>query len=403
MNVLICRLVQGISRVAEAFLPWREPELLTGEGSVLLLAQRMKADGVRRPLIVTGPTLHRLGVVNSLCEALDKAGLPAVVFDRVANDPTIANVEDARSCYLQNACDAIIAFGGGSPMDCAKVCGARITRPDKTVPQLKGMLKVRRALPPLYAVPTTAGTGSEATIAAVITDDEHHKFAVGDLRLIPLVAVLDPTLTYGMPAHVTAASGMDALSHAVEAYIGHSNTAATRKNAVEAVRLIVGNLETAYRDGTNREARQAMQQAAYLAGLAFTRANVGYVHAVAHALGGRYGLAHGAACAVVMPEVLRAYGKKAHRALAALYDAAGLTGAQTDAADAQKAAAVIAAVEALNLHLGLPKGFAEIQEEDIPILAAQAAREGNLFYPAPKVLAVGEIRQVLEHLKTEAA
>jgi alcohol dehydrogenase class IV len=208
------------------------------------------------------------------------------------------------------------------------------------------MFRVRRALPPLYAVPTTAGTGSEATLAAVVTDDRHRKRMVGDLALIPRAAVLDPLLTVGMPPRVTAASGMDALCHAVEAFIGRSNTRTTRQNAIAAVRLIFADLERAYRDGGDLEARFGMQQAAYRAGLAFTRANVGYVHAVAHALGGRYGIAHGACCAVAMPAVLRAYGEKAHVALAALADAAGVTqGSASAQQTSNKAEALIRAIE----------------------------------------------------------
>ncbi len=392
----ICRAYQQIMRAAEAFLPWREPLLLEGEGSVLRLPERLLADGVRKPLLVTGPTLHRLGAVDGLCAALERAGIKPILFDRVDNDPTIANVEDAYACYRENGCDGIIAFGGGSPMDCAKVCGARVAKPNRTVQQLKGMLKIRRSLPPLYAVPTTAGTGSEVTIAAVVTDEHHRKFAVGDLSLIPRVAVLDPKLTVGMPPRVTAASGMDALSHAVEAYIGHSNTKTTSENAMQAARLIFDNLETAYRDGANRSARKAMQKAAYQAGLAFTRANVGYVHAVAHAIGGRYGIAHGAACAAAMPPVLRAYGRFAWKPLAQLADVMGITD-ENDSTE-QKADRMIRSIEGMNARLGLPLHYPQIARKDIPVLAAQAAKEGNLFYPAPKILDRSELATILEEL-----
>ena len=397
----VCRAYQQVMRAAEAFLPWREPVLIEGEGSVLRLPEKLLADGVCKPLLVTGPTLRRLGAVDALCSALEHAGITPVVFDRVNNDPTIANVEEAVACYHQNGCDGIIAFGGGSPMDCAKVCGARVARPNRSVQKLKGMLKVRRALPPLYAAPTTAGTGSEVTIAAVVTDERHRKFAVGDLSLIPRVAVLDPMLTVGMPPRVTAASGMDALSHAVEAYIGHSNTKDTRANAVLATRLILENLETAYRDGANLRAREAMQHAAYRAGLAFTRANVGYVHAVAHAIGGRYGIAHGAACAAAMPPVLRAYGRFAWKPLAKLADAVGVAG-ENDTPE-QKADCLIHTIEGMNAQLGLPTHYPQIARDDIPTLAAEAAKEGNLFYPAPKILEQAELAAILEELSGRGA
>ena len=393
MYILICRIYQLLTRALSALMPWREPLLLQGEHSVLQLPEMLKQDGVVRPLFITGPTVSRLGLAQPLLAALQGAGIQAPVFDRTQNDPTVANVEEAVACYLENRCDGIIAFGGGSPMDCAKLCGARVARPDRTVAQLRGMLRVRKPIPPLYAVPTTAGTGSEVTLAAVVTGEGDRKYAVGDFALIPRAAVLDATLTLGLPGGVTAASGMDALCHAVEAYIGHSNTPATRQNAKEAVRLVFTELPTACADGGNLAARSGMQLAAYRAGLAFTRANVGYAHAVAHAVGGRYHLAHGLCCAIALPAVLRAYGQPAHRALAELAQAvgAGVAG-QSEAAQAE---AFIAAISGLSASVGLPSRYLPMVAEDIPMLARQAADEGNLFYPAPKVLTQPMLRDVL--------
>lgn len=401
MKILLYRAYQFLTHLVTMIVPWREPELIEGANSVLKLPAHLVKDGVKRPLLVTGPTLHRLGVTDALVAALTDKGITTTVFDRVANDPTIANVEDAYTCYNENHCDAIIAFGGGSPLDCAKLCGARVARPDHTIAQMKGMLRVRHALPPLYAVPTTSGTGSEVTIAAVVTDDHHRKYAVGDFCLIPRVAVLDPMLTLGMPKGVTAASGMDALCHAVESYIGRSNTAYTTANALKAVRLVFANLEQAYADGSDLPARTAMQQAAYFAGLAFTRAYVGYVHAIAHAIGGRYGIAHGVACAIAMPVVLRAYGKAALPALAELALTAGV--ATSDQSIPARAEAFIDALESLNARLGLPKGFEQLQSADIPTLASQAAQEGNLAYPTPKILFQPELEQVLYTLIAKKA
>ena len=394
--IWLSRVYQAAVRLLMRFIHWPAPVVLEGEGSVLRLPERLIADGVHKPLVITGPTLHRLGTVNGLLQALDAAGIPAAVFDRVANDPTIANVEDALATYQAGSCDAIIAFGGGSPMDCAKLCAARVARPQTPVRAMRGMLRVRRALPPLYAVPTTSGTGSEVTVAAVVTDEQHRKYAVTDFVLVPRVAVLDPTLTYGMPAGVTAASGMDALCHAVEAYIGQSNTKQTRADALIAVQQVYRHLPTAYRDGQNAAARAGMQQAAYYAGLAFTRAYVGYVHALAHAVGGRYGLAHGVACAILMPATLRAYGPAALPQLAALAIAAGVA-QPTDAVPVQ-AEAFLQSLEALNRELGLPAALEPLQKADIPLLAAQAANEGNLTYPAPKVLQARELASILQSL-----
>lgn len=401
MKTILCRAYQFIIRLISLTARWRVPTLLEGPNSVLQLPAQLQKDQVHHPLLITGPTLRRLGTVDALVAALEARGIACEVFDRVANDPTIANVEDARTCYLENQCDAILAVGGGSPLDCAKLCGARVARPDRTIPQMRGMLRVRKALPPLYAVPTTSGTGSEVTIAAVVTDEHHRKFAVGDFVLIPSVAVLDPVLTLGMPASVTAASGMDALSHAVEAFIGHSNTAQTRQDALRAVRMIYTSLENACKDGKDLAARTEMQKAAYYAGLAFTRANVGYVHAIAHAVGGRYGVAHGAACAVAMPAVLRAYGKAAYPALAALADAAGT--AKPSQTVAERAEGFITSIETLNAAIGLPKGFASLLAADIPLLASQASQEGNYAYPAPKVLFKPALEQIFMQLLQPAA
>lgn len=397
MQKALCRAYQFTTRVVSTLLPWREPEVIHGEGSALQLPDKLRGDGVTHPMIITGPTLRKLGVIDGLVDELQNRDFQVAVFSHVDNDPTIANVEEAYACYKQNQCDAIIALGGGSPMDCAKLCGARVAQPKRSISSMKGVFRVRHKLPPLYAVPTTAGTGSEATLAAVVRDEHHHKYMVGDLVLIPRAAVLDPTLTYGMPGRVTAASGMDAMTHAVEAYIGHSNTDATRRNAVSAVRLIFQNLKRAYHNGQDPEARAAMQRAAYDAGLAFTRANVGYVHAVAHAVGGRYGIAHGEACAAALPVVLRAYGKTAYKPLAALWDAAGIS---TDAmlTTAEKANAFISALEKLNESLAIPSNFPQIKPEDLSMLAKQAAKEGNLFYPAPKVLSEKELRCILEQI-----
>ncbi len=397
-KVMLYRLAQVAVRLVAPLMPWHEPDLLTGEGCIERLPERLKADGVHKPLLVTGPMLRRLGAADGLLAALQTQGMPCAVFSDVDADPTIANVEAAVAAYRANGCDAIIALGGGSPLDCAKLCGARIARPHRPVTALRGTLRVRRAIPPLYAAPTTAGTGSEVTVAAVVRDEHHRKFAVIDFALIPRVAVLDPALTYGMPRNVTIASGLDALCHAVEAYVSRNATAKTRRASVEAITLIFANLERAADNGQDREARTAMQRAAYVAGVAFTRAYVGYAHAVAHAVGGRYGVAHGLACAIALPAVLRAYGKAAEPVLAALADATGFADVAQTRAD--KAEAMLAALESLQARLGVPKGYDQLQSGDIPVLAAQAAREGNRTYPTPRILLRGTLETLLHSLQT---
>jgi len=279
-------------------------------------------------------------------------------------------------------------------MDLAKGAGARIGNPRKTIPQMRGVLKVPRKIPPLFVVPTTAGTGSETTLAAVITDSRtHEKYALNDPKLIPYYGVLDPTLTVRLPKHITSTTGMDALTHAVEAFIGRSNTRYTEKMALESVRLIYGNLKKAYDDGNDLLARANMQKAAFKAGVAFTRAYVGYVHALAHTLGGFYQVPHGLANAVILPYVLDYFGQKAFRRLAILADAAGIAEPQDSAKT--KAQKFIASIRTLNASMNIPEKLPGIiREEDLPQMAQRAFHEGNPLYPVPKFMGISELLSI---------
>lgn len=388
-----CRLYQGILYVGMAFMSWREPQILDGQDSFVNVVNFMSKHGVKRPLIVCDkPALER----GALSQFLDKAAgvLDYAIYDGVLPNPTVEQVEQGLAVYKANNCDGILAFGGGSAMDCAKAIGARVARPNRSVNQMKGLLKVGRKLPPFFAVPTTAGTGSECTVAAVITDEKtHHKYAINDFNLIPHYAILDPCLTVTLPAFLTATTGMDALTHAVEAYIGKGNTRKTKRQAEQAVRLIFDNLYEATTNGTNLNARSNMQQAAYLAGLAFTRAYVGYVHALAHALGGKYGIAHGYANAVLLPRVLDAYGKSAHKPLAKLSKIVGIS-SKTDKTDVA-ANKFIQAVCDLNAKLNIPATFeGKIHESDFAELAQRADKEANPLYPVPKLMNARELKQI---------
>lgn len=385
MYKLYCRLYQFIFRIATPFLPWRKPEMLEGEGSLRRLPARIKNQDINRILIVTDQGIMSLGLMDNLLEALASERIQYFVYDRTVPNPTIDNIEEALEMYHSNHCKGIIAFGGGSPIDCAKGVAARVARPEKTIPQMKGELKVRKKIPSLFAVPTTSGTGSEATIAAVISNSEtHEKYAINDTALIPHVAVLDPLLAVKLPPHITSTTGMDALTHAVEAYIGRSNTKETIQCSTEAVKLIFDNLYEAYANGTNIEARTNMQRASYLAGVAFTRAYVGYVHAIAHTLGGFYNIPHGLANAVILPYVLEYYGESAHKPLAELADVAGITDS-TDTIE-QKATKFIEAIKKLNEDMNIPKKLSGIVESDIPVMVERAFKEANPFYPVPKIL-----------------
>lgn len=385
-----CRTYQTAFRAVLPILPYREPKPLA---SFEAAAETLAHNGVRCVLIVTDKTIMALGLTQELERQLDANGIAYSIFDEVVPNPTIANVEAARERYLANGCDAIIAFGGGSVMDCAKVCGARIVRPRRPVKRMRGILRVLLPLPTLIAVPTTAGTGSETTLAAVITDGEtHYKYPINDFCLIPHYAVLDYRTTLGLPSAITATTGMDALVHAVEAYIGRSTTKETRQRAIEAVSLIHRYLLRAYRDGTDAEARKQMLRAAYCAGIAFTKSYVGYVHAVAHSLGGQYGIAHGLANAVLLPHFLDEYGASCERRLADLARRAGVVAHDTD--DTSAAAQFIAWVREMNAAMDIPTTLPGIHDEDIPLMAKRADAEGNPLYPVPRLMDAHE----LEHM-----
>ncbi len=388
------RAYQKTFMVAECFFDWSEPELLKGPGAVKELPALVKSKGVSSVLVVTDKGLMGLNLLAGLFEQLDAQGIKYTVYDGVQPNPSIENIEEARRLYLKNGCEGIIAFGGGSSMDCAKAAGARVVKPNQSVRDMRGQLKVHKKLPPFFAVPTTAGTGSETTVAAVVTDPEtHEKNAINDTCLRPKYAVLDPELTVGLPPHITSTTGMDAMTHAVEAYIGHSNTKDTIREAEVATKLIHENLEKAYNDGKNLEARQNMLKGSYYAGRAFTHAYVGYVHAIAHNLGGLYGTPHGLANAVILPYVLDYYADSAYPQLAKLADIIGITTPSMSVEE--KGKAFIAEIRRMNAAMNIPEKFDMIKEEDMPTLVKRALKEGNPLYPVPKIMDAKDCEAVI--------
>jgi len=379
------RAQQRVMKVAATVLPFPVPALLTGPGSVMGLAENVSVRGLRQILVVTDKVLMELKLPQRLLGSLDAHGIGYTVFDDVQPNPTIQNVEDGRRVYREHNCDGIIAFGGGSPIDCAKIIGARVANPFLSVRMMKGLFRVLLPIPPFFCVPTTAGTGSETTVAAVITDPvAHGKFAISDLKLIPKIAVLDPELTAGLPPHITAATGMDALTHAVEAYIGLNGTPFSDANAEKATRLVFENLEEAYRNGSNLEVRYQMLLASYYAGAAFTRAYVGYVHAIAHKLGGLYGVPHGLANAIILPHVLRFCRQEAARKLASLAIIGGL--GQRGESDEMLAIRFIEHVDGMNQRMGIPTSIKELRATDIPMIAECALAEAHPDYPVPTIM-----------------
>lgn len=395
MKRMYCRIYQGVFRILLPILPYREPKILEKN---IEIAEILKKENIFKVLLVTDVQIYQLGLTQKLEETLQKEKIECFVYNKTVANPTSDNVMEAVNMYRNNQCEGIIAFGGGSAMDCAKATGAKIVRPKKTLYEMKGLLKVRKKLPVLIAVPTTAGTGSETTLAAVITDSKTRlKYAINDFSLIPEYAMLDAELTIGLPPRVTAMTGMDAFTHAAEAFIGRSTTKQTRKEAKEAVRLIVENLEVAYQNGTNFKARKNMLTASYKAGIAFTQSYVGYVHAVAHSLGGKYNIAHGLANAIVLPIVLKRYGKVIYKKLWELGVYAGIFDKNTDIKTG--AERFISKIEEMNQSMGIEKKIPQIQIEDIPMLAKTAYKEADPLYPVPVLWTEKELEQIYYMVK----
>lgn len=392
MNIVkkaYCRTYQQVFHMALPVLPYRKPEIL---GNVEELSRLLETKGIGCVMLVTDGIIRGCGLTQHLEELLAQRQIRCIVYDKTVANPTTENVEEALSLYHAEECEALIGFGGGSSIDCAKAIGARVARPGKSLDKMEGILKVLKPLPLLIAVPTTAGTGSETTLAAVIVDAKtRHKYPINDFPLIPRYAVLDPEVTRSLPPMLTATTGMDALTHAVEAYIGRSTTKETRQNAVNAVRLIFANIRDAYQDGSNMRARKQMLRAAYLAGNAFTRSYVGYVHAVAHSLGGKYNVPHGMANAVLLPFVLEAYGQSAFRPLHALAVAVGMSDWRES--DEQGAAKFIEAIRQMKRDLHIGDTIPGIHREDIPGLARQAEKEANPLYPVPDLMTAKQLEE----------
>ena len=389
------RIHQGVFKLMLPLLPYRQPKVLKTNKEVV---EVLKEKNFSRVLLVTDKGIKGLGLTQGIENEAAKEAVQLYVFDEVVPNPTTDNVEKCLGIYKENNCQAIIAIGGGSVMDCAKATGARVARPKKSLKQMKGVLKVWKKIPLLIAVPTTAGTGSETTLAAVITDSQtRHKYAINDFPLIPSYALLDPSLTIGLPKHITSTTGMDALTHAVEAYIGKSTTEDTRDAALQAVNGIFKNILEVYNNGQNVEARENMLNASYKAGVAFTKSYVGYVHAIAHTLGGKYNVPHGLANAVILPYVLKRYGTKIYKKLWELGVYADLFDEETSKEEGAKI--FIEKIEELNAKMSIPLTLDVIQEEDIPSLAQTAAKEANPLYPVPVILDVADLEKLFYEVK----
>jgi alcohol dehydrogenase class IV len=385
-------LMKGAGLVTR-FIPIPQPTLLVGPGSSARLGAAVAGMGHRRILVVTDAVIAKLGLLKGLTDALAAGGASFAVFDEITPDAPIPLIERGIDFYREHDCDAIVAVGGGSSMDASKAIAIAVANP-RPLRRLAGYLKGLRPPVRIYAVPTTAGTGSEVTVAAVIADPERQaKLVIVDPRLVPKMAALDPELMTGLPPHITAATGIDALTHAVEAYVGNWKTPYSDGMALSAVGMIFENLPVAYRDGANLQAREKMALASTYAGFAFTRANVGYVHAIAHQFGGRYHTPHGLANAIMLPRVLKfsqpaIVGRLARLAVAARVGKEG----ERDDVLAQK---FVDAVDGLNRELGIPTSLAALQDADVPALARAALHEAHTGYPVPRYMTQEECEAMI--------
>ena len=367
------RIYQRVFKVAMCFMDWSEPQLLEGAGSILKLPEFIKSKGVNKVLVVTDKGLMSLNLLDPLFKKLEEVGVEYVVYDGVQPNPTIPNIEECKDMYVQNNCQGIIAFGGGSSMDCAKAAGARVVKPKQSVRAMRGQLKVHKALPPFFAVPTTAGTGSETTVAAVVTDPEtHEKKAINDTSLRPKYAVLDPELTVGLPPHITSTTGMDALTHAIEGYTTKAAWEMTDMFHLKAIEIIGKSLRGAVEN--TKEGREGMALGQYIAGMGFSNVGLGIAHSMAHTLGAVYDTPHGVACAMMLPIVMEFNQECTGEKYREIARALGVEGVDSMSVEEYRKAA-IDAVKQLSADVGIPSKLEAIKEEDLQFLAESAAAD----------------------------
>ena len=380
MNIfykLYARTFQMCFRLLIPLLPYRSPIVYKDIGDIGKILT--KED---KPLIVTDQAIVNAGLLDFVLKPLYEKGIKYSIFSNVCPNPTSDVINEALACFKKDNCSCFIALGGGSVIDTAKAIGARYARPNKELKDLAGILHVRKKIPTLIAIPTTCGTGSETTLASVVIDSKtRHKFAINDFPLIPKYAILDYRVIEKLPERLIYTTGLDALTHALEAYVGRSTTKDTRKDALEAIKLIFENIEVAKE--RKKENLQNMMEASFKAGRAFTKSYVGYVHAIAHSLGGKYDIPHGYANAVILPYVLKEYGKAIYKKIARIYDYLNM--GDSSLSNKEKYEVFMNKLDVLESNLGIDKKFHCIKKEDIPSMAKYALKEANPLYPVPVI------------------
>lgn len=392
----LLRVRQAIFSPIQKIQLYMQPKMVKGEHALLDLVDVLKEKHLTHYMIVTTPGFIKRGTLQSFFEALTQNDIQYSIFHDVKPDPEISDVEKLKEMFIKDGCQALIAIGGGSAIDCSKAALACVQMKNLDVKTVLHTGRVSKQLPLLIAVPTTAGTGSEVTAGAVITDPiKKRKYALSHLFLIPKYAVLDASLLTSLPAKMTAYSGMDALTHAIEAYINCFNNRKTNEYALCAIKSIFQYLVPSFEDGLNMQYRLELLEASYNAGVAISNNYVGYVHAIAHGIGGMYHLQHGMINAIILPIVLEEYGGVVVGKLAKIADVVGITGAT----DQDKSKQFIQKLQDLNQIFSIPTSIPEIQEEDIHYLATGAEKEGNPTYPTPVTWNVAQFEKVIRKIK----
>ncbi len=371
-----------------------ETNLIKGEGSTAKVGKLLQEKGIKKPLIVTDEVLLGLGLLDKMIASLDEVGIEYALYTGVKPDPTFTIVNEALEMCKSNNCDAVVAFGGGSTLDTSKTVAASSANGFIDPAKLEGMMKVRKKPLPFIAIPTTAGTGSEVTIVAVVSDPiTHRKTTIVDPKLIATDTILDPAITTGLPGHITTTTGLDALTHAIEAYVSGFANSMTDKMALKGIKLISENLERTYEHPTDIEARENLLLGSMYAGQAFTRTYVGYVHAFSHNIGGKYGVPHGLGNAVLLPYVMEDAKGEAKVRFAELSDFLSLTEKGTSIED--KADAFVKYLFELNKKLDIPERLEAFPEAGIEAIIDGAFAEAHGTYPVPKYYTREEARKLL--------
>jgi len=395
MNLLL-RIRQALFSPVQKIQLYIQPKMIKGEHALLDLIDVLKKQHLTRYMIVTTPGFIKRGTLQSFFDALNQNDIQYSIFHDVKPDPDISDVEMLKEMYIKDGCQALIAIGGGSVIDCSKAALACVQMKKLDVTTVLHTGRVSKQLPLLIAVPTTAGTGSEVTAGAVITDPiQKRKYALSNLFLIPKYAVLDSSLLVSLPSKMTAYTGMDALTHAIEAYINCFNNRKTNEYALRAIKTIFQYLVPSFEDGLNKQYRLELLEASYNAGVAISNNYVGYVHAIAHGIGGMYHLQHGMINAIILPIVLEEYGDTITKKLAYIADIVGIAGHT----DQQKAEYFIKKLKEINQALGIPTSIPEIQDSDIHYLATGAEKEGNPAYPTPVTWDVEHFEKVIRKIQ----